>query len=166
MRIAAAAPNLGPKHAVASIFDQAHAILILRLRETRPARSRVELRVRSEELVATAGTPIHAILVAIPVLAREGALCATLTADLILLGREFLAPLGVGFRDLLAHSVLLGAGGCGTSSATRRPSSVRPVSRTEEGSSAPYEPGSGFPSPCRNSRSGSRLRRPRDSHPW
>jgi hypothetical protein len=77
-----------------------------RLKKTRPAGTGLELMVRAEELGATAPAVIDAAFVVVPVFAGEGGLGAFLPGDLELLGRELLAPFGVGFLDFFGHMEL------------------------------------------------------------
>src|SRR5207249_299805 len=58
---------------------------IARCEEARPARTRLELRLRSEELGVTAGAPVDTGPMLIPQLAAEGSLGALLTEHPVLL---------------------------------------------------------------------------------
>ena len=78
-----------------------HPLAGERLREARPAASRIELALGVEERLAAGTAPICAVRVLVPVLPGEGALRPLLAHHVVLLGRQLLPPLGVGFLDLL-----------------------------------------------------------------
>src|SRR4051794_24077149 len=100
---AAPADDLRADHPVREVARVLHRLGHRGLREARPARPRVELRARHEQLGATARAAIDAVVMAIPVLARERPLGARLAEHLVLLGRQLLAPLRVGLLDLSRH---------------------------------------------------------------
>src|SRR4051812_5587585 len=95
------APNLGPRHAVRRVRHQLDGLGDQRLAEARPPRPGLELRGRVEQLGAACRTAVDAVVVAIPVLAGEGALGAGLPQHLELLGRELGLPLVVGLLDFV-----------------------------------------------------------------
>src|SRR4029077_17264866 len=72
VRPAAPAGHLGAHHAVAAIGVQVDRVRDRRLREAPPAGAGVELGVGPEELGATGGTAIDAVVVTADVLAGEG----------------------------------------------------------------------------------------------
>ena len=94
------AHDLGANHPVARVGLRDDAVERRRLEEARPAAARLELRVRAEELRPAAGAAVDAVAVLVPVRAGERALRALAPQDLVLLGREALAPLLVGELDL------------------------------------------------------------------
>ena len=76
--VAAGAKNFRAHHEEAPIRLRAHGTLLRRRVEARPTGTGVEFGPGIEELIATAGANIGAILLAIPILARESALGALL----------------------------------------------------------------------------------------
>src|SRR5687768_16077462 len=78
-------------------------LLVLGLVEAGPARPGVELRARREQHGAAAGAAVGPVVVVVDVLAGEGPLGARPAQYLVLLGREFLAPLLVGLVDFRTH---------------------------------------------------------------
>src|SRR5689334_4641643 len=78
---------------MAAVVDRHHRFRDDRLRKARPARPGIELRARVEQCRAAGGTPVDAVVVAVPVLAREGPLRAGAPHDGELLGRELRPPL-------------------------------------------------------------------------
>src|SRR4051812_44236965 len=104
MSAAALADDLGPAHPVRRVVPDLDRLGELRLGEARPARAGVELRLGVEQLRAAGGAAVDAVLVVVPVLAGERALGALLAQHLVLLGRELLAPLGVGLLNLGGHA--------------------------------------------------------------
>src|SRR5688572_3286662 len=103
MAAARGAHHLGARHPVARVRLGDHAVQRRRLVEARPAASRLELRVGAEELGAAARTAVHAVGVLVPIRAGERALRAFVAQDLVLLGRESLAPLLLGELCLRFH---------------------------------------------------------------
>src|SRR5262249_31663555 len=76
--------------------------------EAGPAAVRLELLARGEERLAAGGAAEGAPLLGGVVLAAEGRLGALLAEHPVLIGRQLLAPLGVGLLDLLGHGGLRG----------------------------------------------------------
>src|SRR5436305_1882381 len=77
-----------------------HATVGRWLIETRPARPRVELRLRIEQRRPAAHAVIRARFVIVPMLAGKSALGARLARHVILLRRELLLPLSFSLLDL------------------------------------------------------------------
>ena len=72
-----------------------------RLVEARPSGARVELRVGLEQLRAAPGAQIRAVVLHVDVLTGERTLGAVLAEDLVLLGRQPIAPLLIGETDVV-----------------------------------------------------------------
>src|SRR5205823_11321835 len=77
-----------------------------RFPETWPAGTGFELRIRAEQRIAAAHAHILPFFVVVDVLAGERRLGAFLARDLVLLRRQLLAPLCIGFLNLLVHDFL------------------------------------------------------------
>src|SRR5688500_15223637 len=92
MGIASGAQGFNARHTVGRVGLGAHAVFRSRRPEARPAGPGVEFRAGLEERRLTASATIRPGLVAIVVLAGEGALGPLLTANMILLGRERVFP--------------------------------------------------------------------------
>src|SRR5216683_4253112 len=90
MRVALRAAHLRPPHAVGGVGMLDHFALIRRLKETWPARARVELRLGIKQRLTAADTVIHPAVFRLPILPGEGGLGASLPRYVILLRREFL----------------------------------------------------------------------------
>src|SRR5437588_2736545 len=95
MAAAAPAQDLGPSHPEAAVLAQLDVLRHRRLVEARPAGPGLELRVRAEQLGAAGRAAVHAVVLDVDVFAGEGALGPVPAQDLVLLGRQPLAPLGV-----------------------------------------------------------------------
>src|SRR4051812_6898858 len=93
VRAAALAEDLRARHEEAAILVGHHALLGGGRPEARPSRSRIEFRLRLEELVAARRAEVVPERVLVPVLARESALRALLAQNAILLGSQRRAPL-------------------------------------------------------------------------
>ena len=76
-----------------------------RLVEARPAGARVELGVGAEQVVAARRAAVHAVFLAVRVLARERWLGPLPAQDLVLLRRQLPLPLLVGLGDLRGHAI-------------------------------------------------------------
>src|SRR6266540_2203489 len=100
---AAATDDLRTAHAVRVVRAQLDRVRNRGLGEARPSGARLELRARVEELRATGGAPVRAVLVAVPELAAERALGAGAPEHLELLGRQRPTPLVLGLVDVSAH---------------------------------------------------------------
>src|SRR4051794_20065624 len=92
------AERLGPTHEHRTIGLGRHGVRVGWCEEARPTRPRIEFRLGTEELRATAGTAIGALAVLIPQRAGECSFRALLAKDAVLLGSEGGAPFGVGAR--------------------------------------------------------------------
>src|SRR6201999_3951918 len=101
---AALAHDLRADHAVRDVLLDLDRLGDGRLGERGPAGARLELRVGREQLRSAACAAVDTVIVAIPVLAGERALCACLTQYGVLLRRKLLAPLGVCLLDLCRHA--------------------------------------------------------------
>src|SRR5215472_15469050 len=103
MRIASRAQHLGPLHEKRAVALGLDVLRRDRLIEARPSGARFELGVRAEQRVAAADAPVDSLLVILGVLVGERALGAGLARDLVLLGRQLLAPFLVGLDDFVFH---------------------------------------------------------------
>src|SRR5690348_8456833 len=101
--VAVLADDLGAAHEEAVVRPQFDVLEVGRLGEAGPAGAGVELGVRGEELGAAADTSVHPVGLLVPVGAGEGALGPGVAGHLVLLGRQLLAPLLLGFLDLRRH---------------------------------------------------------------
>src|SRR5262249_45664866 len=103
------AGDLGADHPVAAVDVRVDALERHRLDEARPACARVELRLGAEELRAAARTAVDAGRLGVEILAGERPLGALLAQNVVLRGREPLAPLGLCDVSLLhGHTVRSG----------------------------------------------------------
>src|ERR1700722_7310684 len=100
---AAPADHFGAPHAVRGVGLGGHRALGDRRREAGPAGPGVELGLRREQLGAAAGTQIIGVLVGVPERAGKCPLGPLAPQDLVLLGRQRRAPLGVGLVHLIGH---------------------------------------------------------------
>src|SRR5690349_6766895 len=71
-----------------------------RLGEARPPRARLEFSVGAEQFGSARLAPVHAIVVAVPVLAGERALGSLLSHDFVFQRRQLGTPLLFGLDDL------------------------------------------------------------------
>src|SRR5579875_105882 len=97
---AARAEHLCPHHPVARVGLLLDGGLVRGRGERRPAAAGVVLRLRLEQRRAAAGAAVGAGLEDVVVLAAERRLGSLLPQDVVLLRRERLAPLPLGFLDL------------------------------------------------------------------
>src|SRR5487761_2270766 len=97
VRSALRALDLDAAHAMAHILDCLQVFFVHRRIETGPAAAGFELGSGTEQLGVAANAAIRPVVVKIPVLAGERRLRAALAGDGILLRRQFLFPLVVGF---------------------------------------------------------------------
>src|ERR1700676_5297848 len=104
MRLALPAHHFGARHPVASIGLLRHLRFRGRPPKTRPARPRIKLRFRLEQRLAAAYALIRTGRLGLPEFAGERRLGALAARDVILLGRQLRAPLGVALRYFLAHA--------------------------------------------------------------
>ena len=99
------AAHLHPSHSETVISRLRHILLRDRLRETRPARARIELAPRIEQRGPAANAPIHPVRMQIPVLARVRQFRIAPTRHHVLIHRERRLPLRIrlshrrNFRD-------------------------------------------------------------------
>jgi len=100
MRVTARAAHFGSGHAVTAVDVLNDIRLVRRVVKARPARARIELRVRSKQQRAAAHAVVSAVVVLVPVLARKCALGAALPRYFVLLRRQLLTPLVVALFDL------------------------------------------------------------------
>src|SRR5438034_4627613 len=103
MAAAVRAGDLRSRHAVARIDLGDDARERRRLDEARPPGSRVELRLGLKQLAAATRAPVDPGCVLVPVRTGERTLRSLATQDLVLLGREALAPLLVAQLCLRNH---------------------------------------------------------------
>src|SRR2546421_4279074 len=103
MGVATRAQDFCANHPMARINFGAHIIFDGRFGKARPAAARVELRFRTEQLVATSRAFICTLLFRIVILASEGSLCPFLTCDLVLLRRQLLSPFFISFDNFSLH---------------------------------------------------------------
>src|SRR6185312_4796722 len=177
MRIAARTGYFGARHAMRAIDMGAYAVGGQRQPEARPARARVVLGIRAEQLLPAAHAGVDALVLVVRVLAREGGLRALLLRHRVLQRRQARAQFritgrlrrhrrnsfGVGLHSL-AQPGALGCVAAGwADGATRRTSSA--LSRrlksaglatwppsTRLASSNSSSASSSNPGPCRDSR--------------
>src|SRR6478672_7198753 len=107
MSTAGRAADRCPRHAVAGVHVEVHVGAVGRLAEAGPARSRIELGIRVEQLRAAPRASVHAVLLGIDVGARERPLRPLLSHHVVLVGRELLTPLLLALPDLRAHRIIL-----------------------------------------------------------
>src|SRR5882672_1407314 len=100
MRATAAAHHLDAAHAITVILFSLDVLFHHRLPKTGPARARIELGLRTEQLLRATGAYVDAFLVVIPEFAREGALGPLLAHHLKLQRRQYLRPFLIGLDDL------------------------------------------------------------------
>src|SRR5581483_7391212 len=101
--LAARAQDLRALHEEAPVGAHHDRVRLDRLPEARPAGPRLELRLRAEQRRAAPRAAVHALVLAVVVLAGEGALGSVLPEHAVLLRRETPAPLRVVALDLLGH---------------------------------------------------------------
>ena len=111
MRVAVGAADFGAHHEERAVLVLAHRVRAHRLVKARPAGAAVELRVRGKQRPVTAHAGVNALVLGVPVRPGKGALGAVLAGDVILLGRQLRAPLGIGFDDLRLPVGVLPVGG-------------------------------------------------------
>ena len=107
VRAAVTAHDFSAMHAVARIILRGDVLLVDGFVETGPAGTGIKFCIRIEQLVAACGTFVHAGLFALVVLACEGAFRAFQSANLILLGCQFLLPLFFRFFDFRFHEAIV-----------------------------------------------------------
>src|SRR5271154_6392418 len=100
MGVTVTAANLRANHAVTAVGAQLDVLRDRGLGEARPARARLELGVRAEEMVAAGGAAVGPISLGERVLPGEWGLGATAAQYLVLLRRKLLAPLLLGLGAL------------------------------------------------------------------
>ena len=71
--------------------------------KARPARARIEFRLGAKERRSAANAAIRALALAVVVLPCERALSAFFFFFMVLLRREFLAPVGFTFSNFFVH---------------------------------------------------------------
>src|SRR5262249_5600094 len=98
MGLAGGATHLGATHQPRAVVMLPHRLGIRRRGEARPARAGVEFRVGGEQRRATAHATIAPGPLLVPIRAGERALGTVLAGDMILLGRELLAPFSLALR--------------------------------------------------------------------
>src|SRR3989338_6818740 len=105
MGIALAAHHFYPAHEEAAILFGFYVLFRKRCPETRPARAGIELRLRVEQIVATAHTLIDPLFFTVPVGPGKGPLGTLLPADMKLLRSKLPLPFLVGFRNPVFHFI-------------------------------------------------------------
>src|SRR3984957_1676892 len=96
----ATADDLGAVHEQGVVGPQLDRLGDRGLGEAGPPGAGVELGVRAEQLAATAGAPVVAVLMVVDVLTREGVLGVRLTQHAVLHRGQLLAPLLVRLGDI------------------------------------------------------------------
>src|SRR5919112_2570329 len=91
----------------AAVLFSLDVTLVERLVETRPARARIELRLRAEERCSAAYATVDALVLRIPVIARKGPLGALLPGRPVRLGSQFSTPFFFGLTNSLYHRAIL-----------------------------------------------------------
>ena len=94
-------------HAMARIQRGPHAFFVCGIKEAWPAAAGVKLCLRGKQFRPAANAAVHPVRLVIPVLAAERHFGAFLARDAKLLGRKLLAPLVVGFMDIVRHGYQL-----------------------------------------------------------
>src|SRR6267143_3317301 len=106
MGVAACAACLGPNHAVAGVLVL-HDVFFLRGSvEAWPAGARIKLGCGIEQRRSTANAVIRARIFRLPILSAEGRLGASVPRDAVLLGSQFLLPLGFTLHYFFCHDFL------------------------------------------------------------
>src|SRR5262249_31717926 len=95
MRVAFLAQHFGALHEQRIVLLRLNVFVSRRRPETRPAGAGIELLRGPEQRRAAARAAVEAVLVVVPVPAREGTLRAGLAGDGKLVGRQFLLPLSL-----------------------------------------------------------------------
>src|SRR5262249_33592269 len=134
------AAHFGPDHEEAAVLVKLYVLPVCGLPEAGPAGARVELGVRTEQLGAASRAVVRPIIVGVPVLARECALCALLAHDVVLLRRQLLAPFPLGLVNPRTHVLTLLSRS--RAACSRKPAISRPAMLKVAGRSS----GSGIPS--------------------
>src|SRR5258708_5701879 len=101
MRIAAGTARLGASHAMTGVGVFTDVLTVGGGEEAWPSGSRIKFCFRAKKQCATADAVIRPVVVFVPVLAGESALCAATAGHLILLRGELLLPLGFGLGDFV-----------------------------------------------------------------
>src|SRR5438105_7738360 len=101
MRAASLARHLGSAHPIAEVVVEIHGAAGRRVPEAGPARSRLELGVRAEQLRPASRASVDARSVLVPVRAGECALRPLLPKHVELLGTEPGPPFLVGLGNLV-----------------------------------------------------------------
>ena len=99
--VTTAAVNFVARHAVAEVLLGADVLVRDRLKEARPARSRVKLGIRAKERETASYARIDTCLVVVVENPAEGAFCALCSSHFVLLRCELCPPLLVGLHDSL-----------------------------------------------------------------
>src|SRR3954454_12578322 len=98
-----AADDLFADHAVALIHLGVHDLIGGGGGEAGPAAAAVKLFRRAKQFGPAANAAVFAVFVVIPVLTGKGWLGSFFTGYVELIGRQLLAPLIVGFLDVVRH---------------------------------------------------------------
>src|SRR5258707_7964450 len=106
MRVAAGAACLGPNHAVAGILVFHDIFFVCGSVEAWPAGARINLCCGIEQRRSAADAVIPARIFRLPILSGEGRLGASLPRDAVLLGSQFLLPLGFTLYCFFCHDSL------------------------------------------------------------
>src|SRR5688572_19917897 len=104
MRVAPRALDLDAAHPMRCVHLELDRVLGNRLEEARPAGTRLELRVRPEQLGTARAAAEQAVCVDVQELTGEGTLRRGAAQDRVALGIELSPPLVVGLPHLLGHS--------------------------------------------------------------
>jgi len=102
MGVALRAAYLRARHGIGLVLVQANGVIVHRSIEAWPSRAGIVFGLGGEKRAAAGHAAIEAFALVVPIGAGEGTLGAVLARDVILLGRQVLAPLLVGFLDLWA----------------------------------------------------------------
>jgi hypothetical protein len=100
MPVAGGAADFRSAHPEGAILELAHGIRPDGLEETRPAASGIEFRIRDEERILACCTAVKSWTLLMKMRTRAGTLRAVLAQDLVLFGREPVAPFGIGSVEL------------------------------------------------------------------
>src|SRR6202011_6262879 len=106
MRVAACAAGLGPNHAAAGILVLHDVFFVCGSVEAWPAGARIKLCRGIEQRRSAAHAVIRARIFRLPILSGEGRVGGSLPRDPVLLGSQFLLPLGFTLHYFFRHDSL------------------------------------------------------------
>ena len=104
---ALAANDLSPGHAIACVFFSLDAFVINWCIEAGPTGTGIILRIRIEQFISTCCAFVYTRVFCLIVLAGKRPLRSFHSADFVLLGREYVFPLLVGFLNFVLHGPIV-----------------------------------------------------------